>query len=201
MVIDLDRIKALAQIIDELDEELVICNIGFPSRELYQIQDNVKYFYMLGSMGLASSIGLGLAISILNEAGKSGENPRKVVVFDGDGSILMNLGSLITISAQKPSNLILITLDNKCYGSTGCQSTYSEKVNLSDLARVAGFPTVLVFEEKIEFKKALESKGPVFVQMKVNPGNADVPIIDLEPEEIKYRFMQEIKNSKLALKK
>ncbi len=190
----MDRIEAISRIIDELDQELVVCNIGFPSRELYHLQDHEKNFYMLGSMGLASSIGLGLSLSLLKNAETENQAPRKVVVFDGDGSILMNLGSLVTISAQGPLNLILVVLDNQCYGSTGSQCTYSEEVDLSLLAESAGFETVLVFQEEINFKKALQSKGPVFVHMKVNPGNADVPIIDLNPEEIKYRFMKEIEN-------
>lgn len=191
----MDRIEAIYHIIDELDQELVVCNIGFPSRELCQLQDHAKNFYMLGSMGLASSIGLGLSISLLKNAETKGKVPRKVVVFDGDGSILMNLGGLVTISAQAPSNLILVVLDNQCYGSTGSQCTYSEEVDLSLLAESAGFETVMVFQEEIDFKKALHSKGPVFVHMRVNPGNADVPIIDLDPDEIKYRFMREIKSN------
>ena len=77
----MDRIDAIKKISSELTNELVVCNIGFPSRELYDVKDSATNFYMLGSMGLASSIGLGLAMS----------NNRKVIVFDGDGSILMNL--------------------------------------------------------------------------------------------------------------
>ena len=91
------RIDAISKITQELDDELVICNIGFPSRELYHVKDSKTHFYMLGSMGMASSIGLGLAMSV----------DRKVVVFDGDGSVLMNMGSLVTTYNQKPENLIL----------------------------------------------------------------------------------------------
>ncbi|MBC7097088.1 MAG: sulfopyruvate decarboxylase subunit beta, partial [Methanobacteriales archaeon] len=94
----MERIEAIKTIIKQLDDELIICNLGFPSRELYSIKDSPRHFYMLGSMGMASSIGLGLALT----------QKRKVIVFEGDGSLLMNLGSLVTIYSQSPKNLILI---------------------------------------------------------------------------------------------
>ena len=82
---------------------LIVSNLGFPSRELYDVSDSPRNFYMLGSMGLASSIGLGLAMSQKN----------KVYVIDGDGSVLMNLGSLVTIAHHAPDNYCLIIIDNK----------------------------------------------------------------------------------------
>ena len=122
----MERIDTIKKISDELTNELVVCNIGFPSRELYHVKDSSTHFYMLGSMGLASSIGLGIAMS----------SNRKVVVFDGDGSVLMNLGSFVTIFNQNPDNLILIVLDNECYGSTGSQCTYASTVNLGRLQKL-----------------------------------------------------------------
>ncbi len=177
------RIEAIKEIAESLDDELVICNIGFPSRELYAVKDSPTHFYMLGSMGMASSIGLGLALS----------RKRKVVVFDGDGSILMNMGTLVTIFSQNPENLILVVFDNQCYGSTGSQCTYTTKIDLLKVAKSVGFKNTFVFEEKIDFKKVLNAEGPIFVHMKVKPGNADVPVIDMEPEDIKERFMKEAK--------
>jgi len=179
----MERIEAIKKIAESLEDELVICNIGFPSRELYSVKDSKTHFYMLGSMGMASSIGLGLALS----------QKRKVVVFDGDGSILMNMGTLVTIFSHDPYNMILVVLDNQCYGSTGSQCTYTTKVDLLEVAKSVGFKNTFVFEEEIDFKEVLDVKGPVFVHMKVKPGNADVPVIDMELEEIKTRFMGEVK--------
>ena len=179
----MERIEAIKEIAESLDDELVICNIGFPSRELYAVKDSPTHFYMLGSMGMASSIGLGLALS----------SKRKIVVFDGDGSVLMNMGTLVTIFSQNPKNLILIVFDNQCYGSTGSQCTYTTKIDLLEVAKSVGFKNRFVFEEEINFKEVLNAKGPVFVHMKVKSGNADVPVIDMEPEEIKERFMGEVK--------
>ncbi len=181
----MERIDIIKKISSELTNELVVCNIGFPSRELYHVKDSSTHFYMLGSMGLASSIGLGLAMS----------SNRKVVVFDGDGSVLMNFGSLVTIFNQNPENLILIVLDNECYGSTGSQCTYASTVDLSKVAEAVGFKNRFFFDDKrrkYDFKEVLESCGPVFVHIKVKPGNADVPVIPMEASEIKDRFMIEL---------
>lgn len=179
----MERIEAIRRIIDQLEDELVICNIGFPSRELYAVKDSPTHFYMLGSMGMASSIGLGLALT----------QKIKVVALDGDGSLLMNLGSLVTIYNQDPENFILILLDNGCYGSTGSQCTYATTVDLSLVAEAVGFKNIFSFQEDVYLNEVLKAEGPVFVHVKVEPGNADVPVIDMEPEEIKDRFMENLK--------
>jgi len=116
----MERFDGIKDIMNYINDEIIVCNIGFPSRELYQIKDRAKNFYMLGSMGLASSIGLGLAMAKEN-------SDEKIIVFDGDGSVLMNMGTLVTIFNQNPKNLILVVFDNGCYGSTGNQCTYAEK--------------------------------------------------------------------------
>lgn len=179
----MERIDAIKRITQQLDDELVICNIGFPSRELYTVKDSSTHFYMLGSMGMASSIGLGLALA----------QKRKVVALDGDGSLLMNLGSLVTIYNQDPDNFILVLLDNGCYGSTGSQCTYATTVDLSRVAEAVGFKNVFSFKGDVDLKEVLKVDGPVFVHVKVEVGNADVPVIDMEPEEIKERFMENLK--------
>ncbi len=181
----MERIEAIKKISGELTDELVVCNIGFPSRELHHVKDTHTHFYMLGSMGLASSIGLGLAMSV----------KRKVLVFDGDGSVLMNLGSLITIYNQNPKNLILVVLDNECYGSTGSQCTYTSTVDLGKVAEAIGFRNSFLFNcnvADLNFQEVMSSEGPVFVHVKVKPGNADVPVIPMEAVEIKERFMSAV---------
>lgn len=179
----MERIEAIKRIVEQLKDEFVICNIGFPSRELYAVKDSPHHFYMLGSMGMSSSIGLGLAMA----------QEKRVVALDGDGSILMNLGSLVTIYNQDPKNYILILLDNECYGSTGSQCTYASTVDLSKVARAVGFKNIFSFKEDIDLTPVLKSEGPVFVHVKVEPGNANVPVIDMEPEEIKNRFMDSLR--------
>ena len=176
------RSEAIQKIMESIDEELVICNIGFPSRELYEIDDRPKNFYMIGSMGLASSIGFGLAMA----------KPHKdVVVIDGDGSLLMNMGSLVTIFANNPSNLTWIVIDNGAYGSTGNQDTYCQKIDLVEAAKGVGYKNSFNFED-INLKDIIRSDDVSFIVYKTEPGNSKAPIIDLDPITIKERFMSSI---------
>lgn len=176
------RFEAIYEIMEYIDEELIICNIGFPSRELYEINDRSKNFYMIGSMGLASSIGLGLALA----------KPHKdIVVIDGDGSLLMNMGSLVTVFANNPGNLTWIVIDNGAYGSTGNQDTYAQKIDLVEIAKSVGFKNSHYFDN-INLKDIIKSDDASFIVYKTEPGNSDAPVIDIDPITIKERFMSSI---------
>jgi len=180
------RYDAIKKIVESLNDELIVCNLGAPSRELYNIQDREENFYMLGSMGLVSSISFGLAISKPN---------KKVICIDGDGSLLMNLGSLSTIANNHPQNLTLIVIDNSSYGSSGDQKTYtSHKTNLDVIAKGAGFESIIVIKEIENIVPNLKNLrvGCYFVLIKVDPGNAQVENVPLQPEELKERFMKVI---------
>ena len=177
------RYDALEEIVKVLKDELVICNLGIPAKELFNLKDRDENFYMMGSMGLVSSIALGVAIS---------RPEKKVWCIDGDGSILMNLGSLSTIGNYSPNNLTLIVIDNGCYGSTGDQKTHTcQKTNLEIIARGAGFESIQVIEKKEDIVPKLRELGSGchFLLIKTEPGNAQVKNIPLSPEEIKQRFM------------
>ena len=171
---------ALAAETAQAQGALLISNIGFPSRELYAAKDRPENFYMLGSMGLASSIGLGLALGLPG---------RRVIVLDGDGSVLMNLGTLATIAHYAPENYLLVILDNCCYGSTGSQPTCtSQRTDLALVARAAGVQQVGTVTTPEGLIDALSGHGVVVAR--VDPGNADVPLIDITPEHIIDRFMR-----------
>ncbi|MBX7077086.1 MAG: sulfopyruvate decarboxylase subunit beta [Methanobacteriaceae archaeon] len=178
------RYDAIKEIMEHITDELVIGNIGFPSKELYKIKDRNKNFYMLGSMGLASSIGLGISLS---------QNNQKVISLDGDGSILMNLGTLVTIKNQNPHNYILIILDNGAYGSTGNQETYAKNTDILKIVKSMGYNHAYEYEE-IDFNKILKKdlKEPVIIRFKIEPGNSKSPVIPISPENIKNRFMEKI---------
>ncbi|MEI8004146.1 MAG: sulfopyruvate decarboxylase subunit beta [Methanothrix sp.] len=174
------RIEAIALAAEaaEAQSALLISNIGFPSRELFSVRDRPENFYMLGSMGLASSIGLGLALA---------RPERKVIVLDGDGSVLMNLGTLATIAHHAPPNYLLVILDNCCYGSTGSQPTCTQLgTDLFALAKAAGVKDVRGVERAEGLPEAFLGEGVVVV--KVDAGNAVVPIISLSPQDIVERF-------------
>lgn len=192
----MERFDGIKDIMNYVNDEIIVCNIGFPSRELYEIKDRAKNFYMLGSMGLASSIGLGLAMAKDNEENKENKENKneKIIVFDGDGSVLMNMGSLVTMFNQNPKNLIFIVFDNGCYGSTGNQCTYAQNVDLLEVAKAIGFKECYRYED-IDFGDILAKtqENSIFIHYKILPGNADSPIIDMSPDEIRNRFLEAIR--------
>jgi phosphonopyruvate decarboxylase/sulfopyruvate decarboxylase subunit beta len=161
---------------------------GYPARESHAVADRPQNFYMIGSMGLASAIGLGIALA--RSAARS--NPPSTVVFDGDGNLLMNLGILPMVGARGPSRLIHCVFDNEVYGSTGNQGSPAPGVRLDALAAAAGYRTVtaVTTEDQVAaaLVTALATDGPHFVLVKVTAEQADVPRIAHTPAQIRDRF-------------
>src|SRR5688572_8500408 len=104
------RSKCLEAIYPELSDKLVVTIMGATAQELYDLGHQENFFYLQHAMGLASSIGMGIAMNLPDE---------KVVVLDGDGSVLMNLGTLTTMARYRPRNLVHIIFDNGSLLSTG----------------------------------------------------------------------------------
>jgi sulfopyruvate decarboxylase subunit beta len=176
----LTRYEALRTIAEGVgEEEVLVSNLGFPSRELYHLRDRPLNFYMLGSYTQASAVGLGL--SLFTE--------RRVTVLDGDGSLLGS-SLLPVVGAEGPENLRVICLDNGTLGSTGDQPTYSySHVDLELLALASGIKRTRRACSREELEEAMgEERGPLFVHVLVKPGNEKVGTIPLPPEEIKRRF-------------
>ncbi|RYH00981.1 sulfopyruvate decarboxylase subunit beta [Salipiger sp. IMCC34102] len=177
------RSEILRDMAPVLKDRLVVCNIGIPSQELHAIQDEPSNFYMLGTMGLASSIGLGLAVA----------QKKPVIVIDGDGSVLTNLGTLATIGNTHAPNFILLIIDNGSYGSTGDQPTYAgQRTSLAEVARACG--TERVVECRGEdagqaLQRALEAGEKTVIVVKCDSGNAKMPVITMDPVTIRDRFM------------
>ncbi len=168
----------------EFDDRIIAAN-GFISRDLFSISDTKPAFYMIGSMGLASSIGLGIALK---------DTGRKVFVFDGDGNILMNLGSLTTIGSLKPKNLIHVIFDNSVHESTGSQPTNTNFVSVGKIAKTCNYNHTFTTKTKNDFEKILRKikklNGPIMIVVKIQKSNnKKSPRINYEPLEIKERFM------------
>lgn len=177
------RIDALKAIVRLRGDDLIVCNIGDPSRELYSVRDAANQFYMLGSMGMASSIGLGIAMACPD---------KKVLAIDGDGAVLMNLGTLATIADQRPDNYLLLIIDNGVYGSTGGQPTCAARLsNLGSIARGTGVRDVRTVSTGAELETALRSMGSGVLVVKVDKVGMDGPIIELSSRQIADRFMAE----------
>ena len=166
-----------------LEGKVVVCNLGIPSKELFFIKHQPSNFYMLGSMGMATPIGLGLSLT----------TNKEVVVIDGDGSLLMNPGVLATAAHFSPGNLTIIAIDNGAYGSTGSQPTLTAScVDLSLVAKGFGIRNVVKSASRKELANALRSKRKElrFLHVLAVPGNRDVPNITLHHLEIKQQVQE-----------
>jgi len=179
----ISRREALAVAIKELGDAPVIHANGYICRESFAIDDRPQNFYMIGSMGLASGIGLGLALA---------RPAQRCAVFDGDGNLLMSLGTLAMVGSLGPRNLIHLVFDNEIYGSTGGQRSPSREVRLDRLARSAGYRTSIAATTPDEIAVALRSArvdgGPHFILVKVTATETPAPRIPHTPHTIRDRF-------------
>jgi sulfopyruvate decarboxylase subunit beta len=177
----LSRLEAIQVIMRHADSiTLVISNIGVPSKEVFAARDRPMNFYMLGSYTQATPIGLGIALKAR----------KKVVVIDGDGSLLGS-SVLSVVAAKSPKNLTIFCLDNGTFGSTGDQKTNAYSfVDMRLVARANGIYDTLTVSTAQEIGKAMDDReGPTFVHTLITPGNSDSPNIPWSPEMIKERFM------------
>jgi len=180
------RKEAIELCLSEIKEQPIIAANGFISRDLFNVKDKNTNFYMIGSMGLASSIGLGVALK---------RPKKKIFVFDGDGNILMNLGSLTTIGSLKPKNLIHVVFDNSVHESTGSQPTNTNFVSIEKIAKACNYNHTFTVSTENSFEKILQKikklKGPIMIVVKIQRSNGKKSArINYEPIEIKERFMQ-----------
>ena len=157
---------------------------GFTGRELYALEDRPNQIYMVGSMGCASTFGLGLAWA---------QPKKRVVVLDGDGAALMRMGGLATIGYERPSNFVHILLDNEAHDSTGGQSTVSHSVDLAAVARACGY-TRSVRATSLEqlgeiIAEQAGTKELTFVHVKMKAGAPDdLPRPTVTPVEVADRL-------------
>ncbi len=181
------RSRAIEAVMSLITDQLVIICNGFPSREAFHLADRPQNFYMIGSMGVAPAIGLGVALS---------KPEKKVIVLDGDGNVLMGMGTLATVGALRPKNFVHVVFDNEVYGSTGNQPTFSRVVRLDQVAKAAGYVNVERVRERedlvYEFKDMLAKEGPSMLLVKVTDQADDVGRVPLEPPDITQRFKKAI---------
>ena len=178
------RIPALEGLVAELPEAAaVIATTGYCGRELFTIADRKQHLYQVGSMGCAAGMGLGVALNVT----------RPVVVLDGDGSALMKMGTMGTIGAYAPENLIHVVMDNGTYESTGGQPTTSPTVDFAAVALACGFAGSWSCDSVAGFTQALGaalgSKGPHMIHMRVATGTiAGLGRPTIAPSEVARRF-------------
>ena len=183
-----EMLKAFAR---RRKDEIVVA-VYTAAQEITHIQPNELNYTFVGAMGQGSSHALGLAL---------GRPDKKIVVFDGYGSLLMNLGSLVTIASQAPKNYVHCLCENGCYETNGSVPTPSSgKIRFAELARTAGYRKSYEISDQAEWERELpnilKQEGPVFVTLKVEPGEAypeNFPrLYSLEHRE---KFRQKLANS------
>lgn len=160
----------------------IVSNLGPTTDELWHAGHRDRNFYTWGSMGLCSSIALGMAIS----------TDEQIISLDGDGSLLMNLGTIASIGRENPPNLIVIVWDNEEWGQTGHQASHTAfGADLEGVAQGCGISSTATVrnEEELEiaFRRALENPGPWFIVAKIEE-TEHLPYAPIEPEMTLYRF-------------
>lgn len=164
------------------DSDVVIATTGYTGRELYACDDRDNQLYFVGSMGCASSLGLGLALS---------QPRRRVFVIDGDGAALMRMGALATIGYERPRNLFHVLLDNEMHESTGGQATVSHSIDFCALAAACGYENTRRLTTPAELKTALAGAGQTltFLHARIRPGTpADLPRPKVTPAQVAQRL-------------
>ena len=181
----MNRATATKLLAERLTDQVVVSNLGQATLDLQRHGDRPLNLYTFGAMGQCSSIGLGIALA---------RPDLRVICLDGDGSLLMNLGSLCTIATTAPKNYALIIWDNEVHMTTGGQPTATAfKSDFAAMARGAGIEKVLAPRDEGELKRAydqiLTEDGPFVVNVKVEKGRAEG---QLERDVIGYklRFMK-----------
>jgi sulfopyruvate decarboxylase subunit beta len=180
------RLAALEAIYSQLEDKIVVTIMGAVSAELQSIGHRPNFFYLQHAMGLASSMGLGIALS---------RPEHKVVVFDGDGSILMNLGSLTTMARYRPENLVHVVFDNESLLSVGGFPTATATgSDLAGIAAAAGVPrtcTVRTLDDFTRaFAEALELRELTTIIAKVEAVGPSGYVTDLAMLENRFEFQK-----------
>jgi sulfopyruvate decarboxylase subunit beta len=171
-------------VLKHIGNGLIVSNLGPTTDELWHAGHRPRNFYTYGAMGLCSSIALGMALC-------TGE---RVVSLDGDGSLLMNMGTIATIGRQKPPNLVVIVWDNEQWGQTGHQPSHTAMgTDLERVAQACGIPQTATVSTEDDLERvllsALSSQGPWFIVAKIQEAEY-LPVAPIEPEMTLYRLRE-----------
>ncbi len=179
-----DVLKELVACTD-VTETVLIASTGFNGRELYAIDDRPNQLYMVGSMGCAASLGLGLSLV---------RPDKKVIVIDGDGAALMRLGNMATVGAYAGDNYYHLLLDNHVHESTGGQATVSSAVNFPAVAAACGYQGVFgAPADPGDIDDFLQAKAPAFKHIKTCQGVPEgLPRPSVKPADVARRLMKHL---------
>jgi thiamine pyrophosphate-dependent acetolactate synthase large subunit-like protein len=165
---EIDRTRAIARILEQRQDQLIVTGLGEPCTDVGRLEDRALNFYIGGAMGMAASVGLGLAIA---------QPKRAVVVVTGDAELMMNIGALATIGVQRPRNLSIIVMDNEEFGETGRQRSHTGLgVDIAAIAKACGIADAITVHEESGLDdiaaRTNAMTGPYIAVIKIKPGKA-----------------------------
>ncbi len=178
----LDMLRVILPRLEKKD--IALFTTGLISRYAFSLKDRKANFYMIGSMGLVSSVGLGIALN----------SSKRVFIFDGDGSVLMDMGSLAMIAFERPNNLFHLVLDNEVYESTGRQPSISKHIDLSRVAKALGYKKIYNFCDSAMLRKSIgdimSQIGPAFIMLKLHSPSPEKGVrrVSIVPHELTERI-------------
>lgn len=182
------RIDALRTIVAQTPGVPVVATCAATSRELASIDDRPNHLYLLDAMGLAISVGTGIAQAT------EGSRISRTVVIEGDGSLLMNPGAAITAGYLASENLVIVLLDNGVYASTAGIPTQAQKIDLGRFAESVDLKVVRVDTPELldkALQQTFEVAGPWFIHVRTEPGNEPgTPLLLIDPVVHGHRFQQ-----------
>jgi phosphonopyruvate decarboxylase len=171
-------------------DAVLIATTGYTGRELAAIDDRPNQLYVVGSMGCASSLGLGIALA---------RPDLRVVIADGDGAALMRMGNFATLGTYGGDNLVHVVLDNEVHESTGGQPTVSSAISFAGIAAACGYGLALEGDDVAVLDQLFGAgnvRGPRFAALKIRPGTeSEPPRPKLSPEEVRARFVEHVRRS------
>jgi thiamine pyrophosphate-dependent acetolactate synthase large subunit-like protein len=188
----LDRRAVVKAILEQRGGALVVTGLGSSTYDAGAAGDHPNTFYLWGGMGAAAMMGLGLALA---------QPRRKVVVITGDGEMLMGLGALATIGAERPPNLSIVVIDNELYSETGMQPTHTSRgVDLAGMAQAANFARAGTIYSRKELTSWIPDlygfTGPAFLDIKVTGARYPMAIRLRDGTHIKNRFREALLGAK-----
>ncbi|SKD00092.1 Thiamine pyrophosphate enzyme, C-terminal TPP binding domain [Burkholderia sp. YR290] len=188
----LNRRLAVKRILrDRQQDVLVVTSLGNPTFDVAAAGDTPQNFYLWGAMGGAVTFGLGVALA---------QPKKRVVVFVGDGEMMMGLGSLATVGVDKPSNLSIVVIDNEHYAETGMQLAHAGRgVDITAIARAAGFENAATIERERELEEfvdvILKATGPVLATLKVGTDPEPTSLPPRDGPWLRSRFREALLGS------
>ncbi|HWV51488.1 thiamine pyrophosphate-dependent enzyme [Pseudorhodoplanes sp.] len=182
----LKRREVVAALMSGIEDELIVCGLGSPISDVMSVRDRPLNFYLMGAMGLATSVGLGLALA---------QPERSVIVITGDAELMMNSGALATIGVRKPRNLSVVVLDNERFGETGEQISHtSAGVDIAGIAIASGFGEAETVRDKDQIEsvrqRMVARTGPYLAVVKIKAERSPVVMPPKSGVILKSRFRQ-----------